>query len=343
MSSSSLSGRNGTISKEEWSEWGGGTAVACTILAVCFVVGVPGNLLVVWTIIKHVKQRSHTVLLILHLSVADLLVLVTLPLWIYSLAHSWMFGQATCKAMVYIIHTCMYASVFLITIMSMERFLAVRFPFRMLQWKTSNIMYKALGGTWALALLLGIPAFLARQMEENADGTHHCDSTEYSSVQLEVFCGCLETLVGFVIPFFILAVCYCQVASQLRQIQSRSKQKSAFLIGGVVIAFALCWLPYHVLNVITIAYLLLDPSDELPLVPNVVVFVAGALAFISSCVNPMLYAFAARNFQGGLRKLAMAKLFQEVTSQAAQIRGKEPQTPGGSDSGTDKEKTSSEV
>lgn len=86
-------------------EFAGGTVVACVILGLSFLVGVPGNLLVIWTILRHVQQRSHTVVLILHLAAADLLVLITLPLWIYSLAHSWVFGEASCKAMVYVINT----------------------------------------------------------------------------------------------------------------------------------------------------------------------------------------------------------------------------------------------
>ncbi|KAK9542552.1 hypothetical protein VZT92_000404 [Zoarces viviparus] len=84
-------------------EFDGGTAVACVILGLSFLVGAPGNLLVIWTILRHVKQRSHTVVLILHLAVADLLVLITLPLWIYSLVHTWVFGEALCKALVYIV------------------------------------------------------------------------------------------------------------------------------------------------------------------------------------------------------------------------------------------------
>uniref|UniRef100_A0A671QS10 G-protein coupled receptors family 1 profile domain-containing protein n=1 Tax=Sinocyclocheilus anshuiensis TaxID=1608454 RepID=A0A671QS10_9TELE len=71
---------------DSWSS--AGNTTACVILGVCFLVGTPGNLLVVWTILKHVKQCSHTVLLILHLAAADLLVLITLPLWIYSLLPS---------------------------------------------------------------------------------------------------------------------------------------------------------------------------------------------------------------------------------------------------------------
>ncbi|CAB1450213.1 unnamed protein product [Pleuronectes platessa] len=87
-------------------EFDGGTAAACVILGLSFLVGAPGNLLVIWTILRHIKQRSHTVVLILHLAVADLLVLITLPLWIYSLAHSWVFGEASCKAIVFVITAC---------------------------------------------------------------------------------------------------------------------------------------------------------------------------------------------------------------------------------------------
>lgn len=141
-------------------EFAGGTVVACVILGLSFLVGVPGNLLVIWTILRHVQQRSHTVVLILHLAAADLLVLITLPLWIYSLAHSWVFGEASCKAMVYVINTCMYSSVFLITLMSVERFLVIRYPFKMLRWKTKAIMDNALVAIWALAFLLGISSIL---------------------------------------------------------------------------------------------------------------------------------------------------------------------------------------
>lgn len=340
MSSSSPSGRNVTISDEDDSEWGSGGAVACVILGVCFVVGVPGNLVVVWTIMRHVKQRCHTLLLILHLAAADLLVLVTLPVWIYSLVHSWVFGQMTCKAMVYTIQSCMYASIFLITVMSVERFLAVKFPFKMLQWKTSKIMYWILVVAWALAFLLGIPAFLVQVSVENPDGTQDCTYAEFSSEALEVLRLYLETLMGFVIPFFILAVCYCQVASQLRQIQSRTKQKTAFLISSVVVAFALCWLPHHILNVINIVQLQVGQTEWLP---ETAVYISGAVPFISSTVNPILYAFAARNFQGGLRKSAMAKLFQEVASYSFQGREKEPPTLNCSDNDTNKEDTAQEM
>lgn len=324
MNSSSYSSYNSTVLGDEWTTVGG--AAVCVILSVCFLVGTPGNLLVMWTIMSHVKHRCHTLLLIMHLAVADMLVVVTLPLWIYSLARSWVFGEAMCKAMVYIIYACMYASIFLITIMSVERYLAVRYPFKMLHWKNSNAMNLILAGSWTLALLLGLPTIWTRFVDETMDGVQQCIFSGFVSVALEVVCACLETLIGFVIPFLTMAVCYVQVASRLRHMHRKNTQKSAFLISGVVVAFALCWLPHHIMNVINVAQLLGAHSEKLKEVSEATVFISGALTFISSSVNPMLYAFAARNFQGSLRKSAMVRLFQEIASYTVQLRGTEHQT-----------------
>lgn len=345
MNASSYSSYNGTVNsnstEDEWATAGG--AVACVILSVCFVVGTPGNLLVVWTIMRHVKERSHTLVLIMHLAVADMLVVVTLPLWIYSLAWSWVFGEAACKAMVYVIYACMYASVFLITAMSVERYLAVRYPFKMLRWKNSNSMNLILALGWILALLLGLPAILTQSVDESTDGVLHCFYSEYATVALEVFCSCLETLIGFVIPFLTLAVCYVQVASQLRRMKRRQKHKSAFLISAVVVAFALCWLPHHVMNVIKVARLLGAHSEGLEEVSEAAVFVSGALTFISSSVNPMLYAFAARNFQGSLRESGMTRLFQEIATYTIQFRGAEMQASDCLDQNTQEKDSAEDV
>ncbi|XP_073693706.1 leukotriene B4 receptor 1 [Garra rufa] len=323
---------------DSWSS--AGNAAACVILGVCFLVGTPGNLLVVWTILKHVKQRSHTVLLILHLAVADLLVLITLPLWIYSLTQSWVFGEAACKAMAYIINACMYSSVFIITIMSVERFLAVRYPLKMLYWQDGMSMYRILAVTWTLSFILGIPVILTQFLDDD-DGVKHCLYREYSSISFEVFCMCLETLLGFVIPFLTLAICYCQVAVLLQKVRFRVK-KAVFLICGVFVAFILCWLPYHILNVIGTVILLVGHSDEQSHIPNSVVFISGALAFISSSVNPVLYVFASKNFHGSLRKSGIVKLFQDLAAQTQQMTEGSLQDSGLQDGKTSEDPNSAE-
>ncbi|XP_062404719.1 leukotriene B4 receptor 1-like [Sardina pilchardus] len=294
------------------------TSVACVILSLSFLVGAPGNLLVIWTILKHIKLRSHTVVLILHLAVADLLVLVTLPLWIYSLASSWIFGNSTCKALTYIINVCMYSSVFLITIMSIERYVAICYPLKMLGWKGLGTLYKCLGVMWFVSFLLGIPALLIHYVDVTDDGSLQCIFKNHTSDNQELFCLCLESSVGFVIPFSILAISYCQVVTRLNQLHSATKQRSTVLISSVVVAFALLWLPHHILNIIDV--IIMYAGNSTPDIKDNFVLIAGALAFISSSVNPVLYAFAARHFQGGLRRSGFVKLFLDIASNSLKAK-----------------------
>lgn len=297
-------------------EFDGGTAVACVILGLSFLVGAPGNLLVIWTILRHVKQRSHTVVLILHLAVADLLVLITLPIWIYSLAQSWVFGEAFCKTLVYIINACMYSSVFLITLMSVERFVAVRYPFASAGWRRKKALNKVLLALWTMAFLFSIPV-IPTQIVDNESGEEHCLYREYSSVTQELVCVLLETLVGYILPFSILVVCYGCLCSRITQMTFKSKRKSTVLIASVVVVFAICWTPHHIGNILSLIILAVrnsDSANNIESVRSTMTFIAGAMVFISSTVNPILYMFAARSFRSSLRDTGIQKLFRHISS-----------------------------
>ncbi|XP_048828358.1 leukotriene B4 receptor 1-like [Brienomyrus brachyistius] len=313
---------NGTSTwpSEQMEDIAGETVVACVILALSFIVGMPGNLMVIWTILRHVKKRSHTVVLILHLAVADLLVLVTLPLWIYSLVRSWVFGEAVCKAMVYIINSCMYSSVFFITVMSIERFIAVRYPFTSINWKKKKLLNKLLLVLWILAFIFSIPVIPTQVLEKEED-KEQCLFREYSSTSEEVVFLLLETMVGFVVPFAILVICYGCLWKRITQMTFKFKQNSMVLIISVVIVFALCWIPHHMCNILSLMAIILerwhaDMAEGVESVRANMAFVTGALVFISSTVNPLLYVFAARSFRSSLRDTGVRKLFRHISSSA---------------------------
>ncbi|XP_068174283.1 leukotriene B4 receptor 1 [Antennarius striatus] len=299
-------------------EFIGGTVAACVILGLSFLIGVPGNLLVTWTILKHVKQRSHTVVLILHLAAADLLVLITLPLWIYSLARSWVFGEAACKAMVYMINACMYSSVFLITLMSVERFVAVRYPFASAGWRRKKALNKVLLALWTAAFLFSIPVIPTQVVGTDFD-KEHCLYREYTSSTQELVCMLLETLVGYILPFSILLVCYGCLCSRITRMDFKSKRKSTVLIASVVVVFAICWTPHHIGNILSIIILAIEYSfpntaENMESVRSTMSFIAGAMVFISSTVNPILYMFAARSFRTSLNDTGIQKLFCHISS-----------------------------
>ncbi|KAM4602583.1 leukotriene B4 receptor 1 [Polymixia lowei] len=299
-------------------EFPGGIAASCVILGLSFLVGAPGNLLVIWTILRHVKHRSHTVVLILHLAAADLLVLITLPLWIYSLAQSWVFGEPACKAMVYVINACMYSSVFLITVMSVERFVAVRHPFASAEWKRKRALNKLLLVLWAAAFLFSVPV-IPTQVVDGPVGKEQCLYRLYTSDGQEMICMLLETLVGYALPLFILVLCYGCLYSRVAQMTFKSKRKSTVLIASVVVVFAVCWTPHHVGNVLSLICMAIkdshrDAARSLESARDTMTFIAGAMVFISSTVNPILYMFAARSFRSSLRDMGIQKLFRHISS-----------------------------
>ncbi|XP_069757627.1 leukotriene B4 receptor 1-like [Narcine bancroftii] len=294
---------------------GGEDIAASIILGATCLIGIPGNSMVIWIILFKMKKRSCTILLILNLAIADLVVLITLPLWIYSIASSWIFGETLCKALCYLIYCNLYGSVFFITVMSVDRFMAVVYPFASQRWRKESYVCKVIAIVWVLAFLFAIPGILFHNIE-TLYGQSQCSINYYNSKGQQITCLVLETVVGFVIPFIVLVICYASVARRVKQMTYKSKGRSEMLIASIVIAFAICWLPYHVFNVLQFVLLIVEPdsnvSSTLEYISAFGSFFAGTLAFINSSINPLLYAFAARSLRNGFRTSIMAKVFEEM-------------------------------
>lgn len=79
-----------------------------------------------------VRQRNELGVYLINLSVADLLYITTLPLWIdYFLQHDdWIHGQGSCKLFGFIFYTNIYVSIAFLCCISLDRYLAVAYPLR---------------------------------------------------------------------------------------------------------------------------------------------------------------------------------------------------------------------
>ncbi|KAM6252951.1 leukotriene B4 receptor 1-like [Porphyrio hochstetteri] len=299
------------------STWNIVRSVVCIILSLSFIIGTPGNCIVIWTVCTKIKQVSPSVLLILNLAIADVLVLITLPIWIYSFADSWVFGVTFCKILVFVIYCSMYASIFLITTLSLERLMAVFYPLTVQRHKTKGKISLIMFLVWFLSITFGVSVIPFQETEETNGGLQ-CTCRNYSSSRQKVSYLLLETLAGFVIPFLIICTCYMCVAKRISRMTYQSKRRSERLIASIVVAFILCWFPHHVFNILDIISIQIELSNEelsfaLDEIVGRGVYISGALVFISSCINPLLYAFAARRFQNHLRLAKISKLFEQMS------------------------------
>ncbi|XP_069843791.1 C3a anaphylatoxin chemotactic receptor-like [Dipodomys merriami] len=132
------------------------------ILGLTCLLGLPGNGLVLWVAGFKMRRTVNTVWF-LHLTLADLLCCLSLPFNLaYVLQGRWPFGWLLCKLIPSAVILNMFASVFLLTAISIDRCLVVLKPIWCQNHRRVGTARAVCGCIWALAFLLCVPVFLYR-------------------------------------------------------------------------------------------------------------------------------------------------------------------------------------
>lgn len=136
--------------------------VKAIVLAVLFLFSLIGNLLTVYSISQKQKSSSRQYQssmynLIFHLSIADLLVTVTClfgeAIWSYYVV--WLADNFTCKLYKFLQVFSLYLSTFLLVLIGLDRFLAVKYPMRSLS--TKRRCNRLIAAVWVLSIFLSSP------------------------------------------------------------------------------------------------------------------------------------------------------------------------------------------
>lgn len=337
------------LSQCDYGEWSATRVLIPAIYMLAFVIGTFGNAFVLfaylncherwlWRIRSDNKSepsyspssssRSVTVSLIVSLALADLAFVTTLPLWaVYTaLDYHWPFGSFLCRVSSYLVALNMYASVFSLAGLSVERYYVIKqhspsknlAPFR---------AWYIVGCVWTSASVLALPALLLRTVREVeghsdwlGDGEHNnsslqclCDmdysilvsldldpaSRERAEVMWSALLGLKSTVLGFLLPLIVLLLCYSSLVHFLSRhfrlgphADRRRQRKLLRIVIALVLAFFLCWLPFH-------ANKTLSDLVELEILPYSCSFdrwlvavhpYAICLTYMNSCLNPLLYA-----------------------------------------------------
>ncbi|XP_034731321.1 chemokine-like receptor 1 [Etheostoma cragini] len=327
------SGSNGSTFVDQYAELGKSLHIMSLIVyCLAFVLGVLGNGVVIWVTGFKMKKTVNTVWF-LNLAVADFLFTAFLPMSVTYLATGfhWPFGKFMCKLNSTLNFLNMFASVYILMVISVDRCVSVVWPV----WTQNhrNVRKASLVslGVWVLALILSAPYFIFR--DTGSSDLHkdiiNCynnfafsDDFETPSVQeLRQFRHQAMTitrfLLGFVVPFTVIVSCYAVIIHRIRRNRTLASQSSRpfKIIAAVITTFFLCWAPYHIMALIELVSVLLSyPSETLEYVTTIGIPIATSLAFINSCLNPLLYVFIGQDFKDKVRKSILKVLetaFQE--------------------------------
>ncbi|NWI12322.1 C3AR protein, partial [Crypturellus soui] len=109
-----------------------------------------------------------------------------------------------------------------------------------------------------------------------------------------------RAIFGFLLPFSIMAVCYALIAFRMHATQlhkQRSKMLRVILL--VIAAFFVCWAPYHIVGILSFVSLPgTEPKESLVFWDQL----STALAYVNSCINPLLYVFVGQDFRAKARQ-----------------------------------------
>ncbi|KAI4898383.1 hypothetical protein NFI96_033761 [Prochilodus magdalenae] len=271
-------------------------------LAVC-VVGLAGNALVIVAILKLDKMSSATTVYIFNLALADGLFMVGLPFVAFqNFRNQWIFGDLACKLVMILDGINQFTSVFCLTVMSVDRYMALVDPLRFARWRTPKRAKIISAVLWLFSLLPVLP------MAVHFNVQYGMCMADTFMVQWWMTFLTYTFVLGFVLPFVVMIVFYTALVMTLRSARQRgtssSTQESQRLekqvtkmVVAVIVVFGVCWLPFYVFNFCALygtnVMLAFARGFE----------IAVLLSYSWSCANPILYACLSETFGRYFRTL----------------------------------------
>ncbi|XP_061674729.1 C-X-C chemokine receptor type 3-like [Syngnathoides biaculeatus] len=273
------------------------------VYSAVLILGLFGNglLLVTLALKKRAWRTSDTFML--HMSVADVLLLVTLPLWAAQATRScgWCIGLTLCRISAVIFKVNFFCGIFLLAIICLDRYLWLVHAKQLYSHKKPTLVHLSCLSVWVIALLLTVPEWLFMALERHpwkeertqcVLSLYPADKRLASRLPHHVLSAVAVIVIGF----------SCATPWLQRPAKTLRKRVVTLILVGV---FSLCWIPYNIALVADTFSGAGNTSDGLSGLPQrTSLTVTAALGCIHACLRPLLY-FA---LSGDFRKWTLAAL-----------------------------------
>ncbi|XP_057701961.1 isotocin receptor-like [Corythoichthys intestinalis] len=293
--------------------------VEVAVLGLVLLLALSGNLCVLWAIRAAKPRQSRMLYFMRHLSIADLVVAVfqVLPQLIWKITFRFCGPDVLCRLVKYAQVVGMFASTYMLVLMSIDRCLAICQPLRPLRRRRDRV---CVGTSWLLSLIFSTPQVYIFSLLEVGDGVYDCwgDFVEPWGAKAYVT---WMTLSIYILPVGVLSVCYglicvkiwqnvnlktrrdhflglapngarylCRVSSV--RLISKAKIRTVKMTFVVVLAYIVCWTPFFFVQ-------MWSAWDDAAPREDTAFIIAMLLASLNSCCNPWIYMlFAGHMFQG---------------------------------------------
>ncbi|NWS79012.1 CCKAR protein, partial [Crotophaga sulcirostris] len=192
--------------------------VRVLLYALIFVLSLCGNALVVAVLVLNRRLRTVTNSFLLSLALSDLmLALCCMPFTLIpNIMGTFVFGEAVCKIMAYLMGVSVSVSTFSLVAIALERYSAICRPLQSRAWQTRSHACRVIAGTWALSALLMLPyaAYSTTRPVPTRPPRTQCFH-QWPSDRVRQAWYILLLLILFFIPGVVMAVAYGLISREL--------------------------------------------------------------------------------------------------------------------------------
>ncbi|XP_066239790.1 G-protein coupled receptor 183-like isoform X1 [Saccopteryx leptura] len=313
------------------------STMLCLFYTVLLVFSALGNILALYLACQKGNKINSTGVYLVHLAVSDLLFTLALPgkITYYALDFSWPFGEGLCRLTAFIFYVNTYVGVYLMTCVSVDRYLAVVRTHQCPQLRSASRAKLICVAVWALVVLQMVPLLLVT-MATPVAGRITC--MEYASVEkvsrlsLIVLLACLISFCG---PVGIMFFCYVKITVKLcrtaRDNPLTSKnghhRRACLLTLVVLLAVVVCFSPYH-LNIIQfmVRLMLSGPSCLEQRAFKVSLQLTVSLMNMNCCIDPIIYFFASTHYREWLLGILKLRAPASSSSSVGRVSSETPST-----------------
>nr|XP_057914981.1 mu-type opioid receptor [Doryrhamphus excisus] len=281
--------------------------VITALYSIVCVVGLVGNVLVMYIIVRYTKMKTATNIYIFNLALADALVTSTLPFQsVNYLMGTWPFGDILCKMVMSIDYYNMFTSIFTLTTMSIDRYVAVCHPVKALDFRTPRNAKIVNVCNWILSSAIGLPVMFMASTAVTPSSIVDCKLIfPHPSWYWDTMLKISVFIFAFIMPVLIITVCYGLMILRLKSVRmlsgsqekDRNLRRITRMVLVVVAVFIVCWTPIHIFVIITA--LINIPSSTLQ---TITWHFCIALGYTNSSLNPVLYGYLDENFKRCFRE-----------------------------------------
>ncbi|XP_077988627.1 somatostatin receptor type 2-like [Glandiceps talaboti] len=220
--------------------------------------GFIGNLLVILVLLRFSTMKTLPNIYIFNLAVADFLFMFTIPFIAYQfVTKKWIFGHVFCKFVMSFDGMNQFTGVFLLTAMSIDRYVALVHPIKSLRRRTPRNSRIICITMWVASGLVCLPLWIYSETFPSLEGNVTECGLKWGRDVYHAFI-LYAFILGYVIPLLIICVCYFSI---FRLIMTNKQPGIPSLA----------------------AY-----SSH---------YVSICLSYGNSAINPLIYTFVGRNFK----------------------------------------------